>query len=175
MQNLKLVVLFVWVGVFSCGEKPAVVADKTKWLTLAQVEDSLQKQQRPVLVDVYTDWCGWCKVMDRKTYANKKVSTYLQEKFYAVKIDAEGKQAITWKGKQYNFNPRYRANDLAVYLTSGQLSFPTTVIIPVNGEPQPIPGYLTPAELELIVKYFGEGHYGKQDFGTFQKGFKSNW
>ena len=175
MQTLKLVVLFTWITVFSCGQKPVTVADKTKWMTLQQVSDSLQKQKRPVLIDLYTDWCGWCKVMDKKTYSNKNVSAYLQDKFYAVKIDAESRQAFTWNGKSYTFNQNYRANDFAVYLTQGQLSYPTTVIIPVDGEPQAIPGYLAPRELELLLKYFGEGHFGKKDFGEFQKEYKAVW
>jgi thioredoxin-related protein len=175
MQTLKLVLLFGWIIVFSCGQRPAEGHDKTQWMTLQQVGDSLQKQKRPVLIDLYTDWCGWCKVMDKKTYANKKVGAYLKDKFYTAKVDAETKSAITWKGKTYTFNQNYRTNDFAVYLTKGQLSYPTTVIIPVDGEPQAIPGYLTPPELELLVKYFGEGHDRKTSFEDYQKGFKSSW
>lgn len=175
MQTLKLVLLFAWVIVFSCGQRPREANDKTQWITLQQVGDSLQKQKKPVLIDLYTDWCGWCKVMDKKTYANKKVGAYLKDKFYAAKVDAETRSAITWKGKTYTFNQNYRTNDFAVYLTKGQLSYPTTVIIPVDGEPQAIPGYLTPPELELLVKYFGEGHDSKMAFEDYQKGFKSSW
>ncbi len=176
MQTLKLVILLGSLTVFSFGHKPTEKTEKTKWMTLKEASDSLKKEKRPILVDLYTDWCGWCKVMDKKTYAHKQVSEYLGQKFYAVKIDAESKKAIEWNGKSYPFNAEYRTNEFALYLTQGQLSYPTTVIIPVDGTaPQAIPGYLEPKDFEMIVKYFGEGHYGKTSFDQFQKSFKPSW
>lgn len=176
MQTLKLVILLGSLSVFSFGHKPMVKTEKTKWITLKEASDSLKKEKRPILVDLYTDWCGWCKVMDKKTYSHKQVSEYLGQKFYAVKIDAESKQAIEWNGKSYPFNAQYRTNEFALYLTQGQLSYPTTVIIPVDGTPpQAIPGYLEPKDFEMIVKYFGEGHYGKTSFDQYQRSFKSSW
>src|SRR5688500_19886629 len=140
MQVLKMSVLFCWLGVFSCAEKPVVKAggmewrklekappaEKLKWMTLEEVAAGLKKEKRPILIDLYTDWCGWCKVMDRKTYSNKNVSSYVQQKFYPVKIDAETRKNIAWNGKTYTFNSNYKTNDFAVYLTNGQLSYPTT-------------------------------------------------
>jgi thioredoxin-related protein len=176
MQTRKLIVLLAGLVIICSAHKPAAYAEKTKWLTLQEAIQSLQKEKRPVLIDLYTDWCGWCKVMDKKTYGNKNVSDYLQEKFYPVKLDAESKQTITWKGKSFDYNSQYRTNDFAIYLTNGQLSYPTTVIIPADGgEPQAIPGFLEPKDFELIVKYFGEGHYGKTPFDQYQKSFKSSW
>lgn len=175
MHTLKLLLLFGWICFFSCAQRPVEPAAKTKWMTLQEVEESLKKENRPVLIDLYTDWCGWCKVMDRKTYSNKQVSEYLGKKFYAVKVDAETRNELAWKGKKYTFNPNYKANNFAVYLTQGQLSFPTTVIIPPGGDPQAIPGYLPPADFELIVKYFGEDKFGKVPFDQYQQGFKSSW
>jgi thioredoxin-related protein len=187
MQTLKISLLFCWLVVFSCAEKPAVTAEeliqqegsviteKLKWMSVDEAAAGLQKEKRPVLIDLYTDWCSWCKVMDKKTYGNSNVSSYVQQKFYPVKFDAEGRNTITWKGKTYNFNARQKTHDFAIYLTNGQLSYPTTVIIPAGGEPEAIPGYLTPGEFELLVKYFGEGKYGKVPFDEYQKSFKSSW
>ena len=151
-------------------------ASKIQWMTLAEAVAANKEKPKPILIDLYTDWCGWCKEMDKKTYANQQVATYIQEKFYAVKLDAETREKLLWKGKTYGYNPSHRSNDIAIYLTGGQLSYPTTVIIPGDGQdPQPIPGFLAPNELELIVKYFGEGQFGRVPFQQFQHSFHSSW
>lgn len=174
MQTLKLVILFSLITTFSCAQKPEVKG-KVNWMTLEEVSAKWQSEKKPVLIDLYTDWCGWCKVMDKRTYGNAKVSAYINEKFTPVKLNAETRKSLSWNGKAYEFNARMGANDFAVWLTNGQLSFPTTVFIPADGEPQAIPGFLAPGEFELLVKYFGEGQYGKVPFEKWQKEFKSSW
>jgi len=176
MQKIKLLFLSTWVMVFSCGEKPSPNAEHLQWMSLSEATASLQKEKRPVLIDLYTDWCGWCKVMDKKTYSNKHVIQYVQDKFYPVRVNAESRETLMWAGKSYNFNPNYKSNEFAIYVTQGRLEFPTTVIIPADGsEPQAIPGYLETKDFELIVKYFGEGGYNKIPFNEFQKSFKASW
>jgi thioredoxin-related protein len=146
------------------------------WLTLSEVEAKLKEQPRPVLIDLYTDWCGWCKVMDKKTYTNQQLIKYLNEKFYVVKLNAETKQELNWRGKKYNFNPQYKTNDIAVYLTGGELAYPTTVIIPDNNSsPQPIAGMLEVKDMELITTYFGEDKYGKVSFDSYARNYKHQW
>jgi thioredoxin-related protein len=176
MQILKIGLFIGLIAFIASAYKPSAPVEKTKWLSLDEAAQQLQKEKRPVLIDLYTDWCGWCKVMDKRTYANKQVSAYLAQKFYPVKIDAEGKNQIKWNSKVYRFNEQYRTNDFALYLTGGNLSYPTTVIIPANGDqPQAIPGFLGPKDFEVVVKYFGEGYYGKLPFSDYQKSFKSTW
>jgi thioredoxin-related protein len=174
MHKAKLLFLSVFaIILLSAGEH-----DKShvNWMNFADVSSNLQKEKRLVLIDVYTDWCGWCKVMDNKTYSNKKVVDYLQDKFYAVKFNAETKDDIVWEGKIYHYNTEYRCNELALYLLHGQMAFPTTVIIPKDGsQPQAIPGYLPTKDFESIVKYFGEDKYGNIPFEEYQKSFKSSW
>lgn len=162
--------------VFSCAQKPIVARGNMNWMTLDEVATQMEKEKRPILIDLYTDWCGWCKVMDKKTYSNKNVIGYLQQKFYPSKINAETRQNINFNGRLFGFNTNYKTNDFALYLTQGQLSYPTTIIIPTDGSgPQAIPGFLSPAEFELILKYFGENNYGKVSFEEFRKSFKSSW
>ena len=176
MHKLMLVLISAFALTISTGHRPVPADAKLKWMTLQEAQQAMLKEKRPILIDLYTDWCGWCKVMDKKTYTNAKVIAYLEQNFYPVKVNAETKEALTWNEKTYNFNSSNRANDFAIFLTYGRLSFPTTIILPTdNSGPQPVPGYLEPKDLELIVRYFGDGKYGKQPFEEFQKTFKSEW
>jgi thioredoxin-related protein len=150
-------------------------ASPIPWMSIEEAAGKLQQQQKPILIDMYTTWCGWCRVMDRKTYSNKKVAEYLSDKFYTVKLDAETHATISWQGKSYDFDPQYRCNMFAIYLAHGRLEFPTTIIIAPGYDPQAIPGYMEPKDLELLVKFFGEGAYRTSSFDDYQKSFHATW
>ncbi|MEP6583751.1 MAG: DUF255 domain-containing protein [Ginsengibacter sp.] len=150
--------------------------EKLEWMDMNEVHAELKTQSKPVLIDLYTNWCYWCKVMDKKTYNNSQVIAYITEHFYPVKLNAESKEIIYWKDKPYNYNDSYKINDFALYATSGQVGFPATIIIPdTHSEPISIPGFLEPKEIEPILKFFGEGAYKTQNYTTFKSTFKSTW
>lgn len=164
------------------GKKKAKAAasqgsnDEIRWLTMDEVQTAMKKEPRKVFVDVYTDWCGWCKVMDKKTFSNKNVARYINEKFYAVKFNAEQKDSVRFMGKMYGFVSDYRANQLAVELLRGQLSYPTSVILEENFQnPQPVPGYLDVPTIQTILTYLGENKYKSTPFAEYQKEFKPTW
>ena len=176
MTRVIIACVFGWILLFSGIKPPAAPRPGVQWRTLPDAEAAMKLVNKPLIIDLYTDWCGWCKVMDKKTYSDRKVVEYLEEKFYAVKLDAETREDIKWAGKTFRFNASYKTNDIALYLTQGHLAFPTTVIIPSDGSaPQAVPGYLTPKQFEIILKYFGEGNYGRTSFEDYQKTFKSKW
>ncbi|HAO47794.1 MAG TPA: DUF255 domain-containing protein [Ferruginibacter sp.] len=150
--------------------------EKINWLSIAELQAAYAKEPKPIIIDVYTDWCGWCKVMDRETYSNDKVADYLNKNFYAVKYNAESTSPVVFANKKYNYNPAYRANELAVFLLGGRMGYPTTVLLSsLDAQPAPLSGYLKPSELEAPVKFFGEGVYKNKNYPDFMKGFTGSW
>ncbi|MEX2593293.1 MAG: thioredoxin fold domain-containing protein [Anditalea sp.] len=98
MKKAVLLVLFVFLGITTYAqEKPEI-----KWYSFEEVIGLTEKDPKMVFVDVYTDWCGWCKKMDKDTFTDSKVIDYINENFYAVKMNAEDKtKKFKFKGKEY--------------------------------------------------------------------------
>ena len=159
----------------SAINKPEV-KEKINWITVEEAQKRFENDPKPLIIDLYTNWCYWCKVMDKKTYNNKNVVDYINKNFYAVKVNAETKETIEWRNKNYFYNPQNKMNDFALYVTNGDLGFPTTIIFSqLQKEPAAIPGFMTPKEMESILKYFGEGIYKTQNYMEFAKTFKKTW
>ncbi len=152
------------------------VGGKVNWMSIDEIREALLRSHRPVLIDLYTDWCGWCKVMDRETYSSSKVADYINSHYYPLKFNAEQKDEVVWNGKTYSFDAANKTNSFAIYLTGGQLSYPTTVFLAApDAQPAPLPGYLKPSEIEPPLKFFGDGAYKSQNYPAFMKTFKGSW
>lgn len=153
----------------------AVVNDKEIiWISLDALQEKMKKTPKKVYIDVYTGWCGWCKVMDKKTFTNQGVINYINKHFYAVKLDAEQTDSIHFMGNHYGMEGR--TNQFAIQLLRGQMSYPTTVIMEENFQnPQIIPGYQDVKAIEPILKYLGENHYKTTPWEDFVKSYKVSW
>ena len=175
---MQKVIVFIFGSIFLLVFAAYQVPEKEKvnWLTVAEMQAAYRKNPKPILVDVYTRWCGWCKVMEKETYSNGKVAGYINEKFYAVKFDAEGRAAVEWNGVKYEYDAQNKINGLAGFLLYGQFSYPTTVFLSsLDAKPAPLSGYLKPKDIESPLKFFGEGIYKKKNFPEFMKDFKNGW
>jgi thioredoxin-related protein len=176
MKKNALLALVSTVFIFSFTKVKPTEKEKINWLTMDEVNVKMKSDPKPVIIDLYTDWCYWCKVMDKKTYTNSKVTSYINQHFYAVKLNAETKDDVKWDNKNYEYNSGDKINDFALYVTQGQLAFPNTVIFPeMQNPPAAIPGFMEPKEIEVILKYFGEGIYKKQNFNVYSANFKATW
>jgi thioredoxin-related protein len=114
--------------------------------------------------------------MDKETYSKDKVATYINEHYYAVKFNAESRDSVNFGGKKYGFNTAAGANDLAVYLAFGQMAYPTTVFLSaVKDQPAPIPGFLSPSDLEAPLKYFGDGINKTKTYTEYMQTFQKSW
>ncbi len=148
-----------------------------EWIDITDLEDKLEAEPRKVIIDLYTDWCGWCKKMDRTTYKHKDIAKYVNEKYYAIKFNAESKKPIKVAGQEFKFIPRGRrgAHELAITLLEGRMSYPSTVILDNDlSKLTIIPGYVDAPKMDKILRYFGDGHQDKGvNWQVFDKQFKS--
>ena len=126
---------------------------------------------KKTVIDIYTSWCGWCKVMDRETFTNPDVVKYINENYYAVKLDAESTKDIKIGGTVYKYDPANRANNAAIQLLQGQMSYPSIVYLDEKFNMiQPIAGYRKALEFHQLITYFGGNYHKKEPFENYQTG-----
>lgn len=160
--------LIICIGFFSM----AMTAQEVKWMSWDEAVKKSQTDKKPkkVFIDVYTDWCGWCKKMDKDTFQNPEVAAYMTKNFYMVKMDGEGKEPINFKGKTYKFIAQGRNgyHEFAAALMQGKLSYPTTIFLDEQlNMLSPVPGYQKPEPFLNIAQYFGDNIYKEKDWKTY--------
>lgn len=149
--------------------------EKVNWISFAELEKAYAQNPKPVIIDLYTNWCGWCKEMDRTTFNNAKVAAYINENYYAVKYNAESADSVNFNNIKYGFNNAAKTNDLALYLSFGERSYPNTIFLEkIDARPAPLSGYMKPKELEAPLRYFVEKK-GNETFVEFNKKMKSKF
>lgn len=166
----SLVVLLVAVSMET--EKETVV----KWLTFEDAIEKAKVEKRKIFIDVYTDWCGWCKVMDKNTFSDPKIAQILNESFYPVKFNAEQREDVQFSGTTFKFVESGRSgyHQLAAALMNNQLSYPTVVFLDEEFRMiQPLPGYQKAEEFHKIVQFIGEDYFKKVTWKDWQSTYKS--
>lgn len=174
---LLCILLLLQILLFAQTPKPVNPKAKTiEWRTIEEVEQLMKIEPRKVYIDIYTDWCGWCKVMDKKTFTNQKLIEYINSKYYAVHFNAERTDSVLFMGKKYGRIPNTKTNELAADWMRNKLSYPTSIFFEENFvNPQPVPGYLEVPTIEMILKYVGENQMKTISWEKYSKEFKGVW
>lgn len=155
---------------------PVMGQSGIEWLSWEEAAKRSSSNPKKFLVDVYTDWCGWCRKMDANTFAHPEIARYINDNFYAIKFNAGNRDDIVWKGKTYKFvsNGSRGYHQLAAEIMQGQLSYPTVVFLNEDMEViQPIPGYHAPDRFEVIVSYFAGNHYQTTPWRKYSQEFNN--
>jgi len=152
-----------------------VSAQKVKWMSFQDALEASEKSPRKIFIDVYTDWCGWCKEMDKHTFTDTAIVRILNEKYYPVKLDAESKKTFKYFEHTFKYKPEFRANELAVALLNGEMGYPSLVFL--NEERKvltKIPGAHKPEGLKPILLFLHGGHYNTKSFDEYLKSYNDS-
>jgi thioredoxin-related protein len=157
-------------------------ASPVKWMTFEEAVEKSKTEKRKIFIDVYTDWCGWCKVMDKNTFTDPQIARLLNEKYYAVKFDAEQTADVVFRGTTFKFVPfgNKGAHQLAMALLNNNLSYPNFVfldeefrIVPIFSGSTSVPGYRKPEEFHIFLAFVDGDHFKKLSIQEYQKQYKS--
>lgn len=174
---VAVAILFSTVAMISVNDRGQITeVSPVKWITFEEAIAKSKTEKRRIFIDVYTDWCGWCKVMDKNTFADPIVAKLLNDKFYAVKLNAEQREDIVFEGTTFKFieNGRSGYHQLAAALLNNQLSYPTVVFLDEDFKMlQPLPGYQKAPEFHKVAQFIGEGYYKTIKWDAFQQTYKS--
>ena len=143
---------------------------QVKWLDFKTALAANKKKSKPLYIDVYTDWCGWCKKMDKTTFEDPEVVALLNQGFYPIKFDAEQSASISFNGKLFEKRAGERTHALAIAMLNGQMSYPSTVFFNEKQEIiTVVPGYLSADDLKPILNYIAKGIYKTKSWEEYQK------
>jgi thioredoxin-related protein len=121
------------------------------WLGWDRGLEEARTSRRPVLVNVYTDWCAWCRRMKANVYTRPEIRDYLDDHFVVVELNAEASTPARYEGRPFT------SRSLAARL--GVSGYPTTVFLrPDGGHMVSVPGYVESARFLQILRYIGDGH-----------------
>jgi len=123
------------------------VNETVNWVSIEQAQASIKNNPKMIFIDFTASWCGWCKVMDKNTFSDPDVAAYMNENFYAVKLDYDSKDKVDFFGEKYT--PRELG---AKYKVSG---LPTILLVSHdNKKSKTLVGYKKPKPFLENLKSF---------------------
>lgn len=149
--------------------------DPMRWYTWEEAVALNKTKPKKIMVDVYTNWCGWCKRMDKGAFSDPAVTAYLSKHFYPVKLNAEQREAIKFNGENFEFvaneNGRGGVHTLAYALLDGKMGYPSLVYLNEKFERIMIsPGYKESPDLLKELTFAAEEHYSKTTWEKYRDG-----
>jgi len=169
MPKLQLTSLlaFFFCTVFSFAQQP----ERINWVSFEKATELNKTAPRKIFVDLYTDWCGWCKKMDKTSFEDSAVVRYMNTNYYAVKFNTERCDTIRFHDRVFTCQPGNRTNDLAMALMNNKLDgYPSSVYINEKGEILSYySGFIPSNDLLKILRYFGDNQHLSTSWEEYQK------
>jgi thioredoxin-related protein len=143
---------------------------KINWMSFEEAVAKSEKNPKKMFIDVYTEWCGWCKKMDANTFTDSTIIELMNKDFYAVKLDAETRDTIRFRDKQFVYIPEYKANQIALDLLKGKMGYPNFVVLDEQfAIISAFPGYKTVPETKGLLNYLSTNSFQVKSLEDFMR------
>lgn len=173
-MNKASFLIFFLISILSFAQEDKKAS--IEWMSFEEAVMANNKEPKKFMIDVYTDWCGWCKRMDRTTFQDPKVVAVVNKYYHAVKLNAERKDTVILDDRTFvNEKPKGKRHphQLAISLMQGKMTYPTVVYLDEKGNMlQPIPGFQSTENILPILNYFGSDAYKNTNWEDFQARFE---
>ena len=174
---------FIAIAILLLTATTVATAQQIKWMTFDEAIAAQKKKPKKIFVDVYTNWCGPCKMLSSNTFTNKDLAKYVNDNYYPVKFNGEGNEVVNYKGQKFEdkgYAPaRSETRNSPHPITSvfQVAAYPTMLFLDEQANLLTgVPGYLTPSQLEIFLKLFANNDYktvtSQEEFQKYQSNFK---
>ena len=164
--TLPAVALFI--VAFSSFMHQSYEETPVKWYKINQYDSLIQRGDKKVMIDVYTDWCAPCRKMDAYTFNDKRIARYINENYYPIKHNGESKDTLYYNRK--TFLPSGKTHQLTYELNIN--AYPTLLFIDEKGtlitkEAK----FFSPNEMEIVLHYIKDNYYKNSSYSIFKNSY----
>ena len=168
MLPKKITLLFLIFTMNACGSDSenamghSAENDYDFWVSMETAERKAFDEGKYMVLDIYTEWCGFCRRMNQETYADERVQDALDRYYYPVRINAESAENVIFQGNSYEM--RDLAAEFAVR------SYPTTVFISPEGETVAAQaGFIEAETFYRMLSFVGSESYRNKTFQQYSE------
>ncbi|MBW8688237.1 thioredoxin family protein [Chitinophaga rhizophila] len=107
-------------------------------VTFTQLQDSMQSHPRRIVIEIYTDWCSYCRMQDIQIRKTPALQQLLNEKYYFIRLNAEDPTPLTLNDTTYTFirQGNQGIHALAARLIPPPVAYPAWVVLDTSYQVQ---------------------------------------
>lgn len=151
--------------------------NQIQWTTIENASQ-MKDNTKLYFVDFYTNWCGWCKRMDKDVFSDTTIIKLMNRYYVPVKFNAEGNSEFSWKGTKYVGTPvppngRPTLHSFTRTMLGNQMGFPSFIVYGKDRSTITVlQGYQPVEDLTIVLWYFASGDYRKYSYEKYQSIFE---